>query len=163
MVSLVKVVDWDLVVKSTALAVPCIATYIGYRFGLKSKKTEILIQQKVAAFQQINEGLTDFKRYLMAVIAENSGNEFAPHPEEGEGALTHREKLHRLYEKHSIFLSSKSRKEFEDLIGEMSLLNNAELNIAADKNTDINWMSGYPIFVDKVDRVIAALYKDLNL
>lgn len=158
-----KVIDWDMVVKVLALIVPLVAGYVGYKLGFKAKKAEILLQNKVAAFQQLNEALVEFKRYLGAVEAENTGNEFAEAPEEGESALTHRQKLYRLADKHAIFLNRDSRFKLDTFLGNISLLNNAELYEAAGNNPDINWMEGHGKFAEQVDEIIDILYKDLNL
>jgi|GEM_PF-2879108 len=156
------IVDWDLFFKITPIVSPFLVGYIAYKYGVKSKKTEIIFQQKIVAFQQLNEVLADFKQYALAVVAESSGNEFALHPKEGESSLTHRQKLYKVVSKCEIFLDQKSRKKIEDLIGDLSVLNNAELYIAQEINTDIDWISRYETFAERVDEVIEILFKQLN-
>lgn len=157
-----QVPDWDLIIKIIGLIVPLITAYIGYILGYQSKKKEHRLQQKSAAFKEIHKGLAEFKQYLLAVVSQERGSDFSLIPKEGESSLTHRENLLHLFEYNAVYLKKRSRTVLEDFIGEISLLNNAELNLASGSNPDINWMEGYEPFADKVDTVIETLYNDLN-
>ncbi|RKS03196.1 hypothetical protein [Flavobacterium sp. 102] len=152
--------------KVLAVVSPFISAFLAglltYYFTLKTKKFDILYQNKIPAFKEIALKLIELKKFCLGRSAYYQGNEFSPYWEENLGALEHRTAVAEIFEINSIFLSKSSKKSIENLISEMSGLCNAEISIAGT-----NEISGVEKEYERIAKIteetINILYSDLNL
>lgn len=148
-----------------AIASPILIGVLTYWFSNKSKKMELLYQNKIPAFNELNRALVDFKKYLHGLIAEEQGNEYSPYYGGGEhSAFEHRGIISEIADVNAIYLNNKSRKALEDLTNNMAGLCNLDaMRVLNQLDTDVSYISSYESQIKRVDEVIEILYKDLNL
>lgn len=152
--------------KIAALLSPLIsallAGWITYNIAIKAKKMDFLYQNKIAAFKEISGKLIGFKKFCLGRNAFYLGNEFSPYYERNVGAMSHRMEIGNVFDQNSIFFSKESREAIEKLIGDLSVLCNAEISVL--KNQDLPGIEkAYVEFANKADDCIEILYTDLNL
>lgn len=139
-----------------------LAGLLTYYFTLKTKKFDILYQNKIPAFKETVSKLVDLKKFCLGRIAYFQGNEFSPYFQDTAGALHHRTEISNIYELNAIFLSSDSKKVIDNLLNEMSGLCNAEIAM-----TSGDTLSGVEKEYDRIlkltENCISTLYTDLNL
>jgi hypothetical protein len=138
------------------------AGLITYFFTLKTKKFDILYENKIPAFKEIVSKLNDLKKFCLGRNAYIEGNEFSPYWEENIGALEQRTSVAEVFENNSIFLSKSSKKSIENLINEMSGLCNAEISLASNDDL-LGIEKEYERIAEITEKTINILYSDLNL
>jgi hypothetical protein len=135
--------------------------------SLLSRKRDILLDEKIRVFKDLQYRLVSLKRYLAASAAEYGyASEFAPRPDSlpaeiERSTLNHLTALHNLIEENFIFLSQDARQLLDDFTGRLSLVCSMELHIG---NPDIadSAASVYDSWAQEVDRCLEALYLDLQ-
>lgn len=139
-----------------------LAGFLTYSFTLKSKRFDILYQNKIPAFKEIVAKLISFKTFCLGRSAYYEGNEYSPYYEREIGAFNHRDEIVRTVELNSIFLSANSRKVINDLLNQMSGLFSAEIALAGGQ--DIPGIEKeYGRFAALTENCIVRLYNELNL
>jgi hypothetical protein len=153
--------------KILSIASPFVSAFLAglltYYFTLKTKKFDILYQNKIPAFKEMVSKLIGFKKFCNGRIAYFIGNEYSPYYEEGLGTLEHRSQIAESYDLNSIFLCEKSRVELDNLIDNMGILANVEASIASGNIIGRGIEEEYERVVELIDTCIDTLYKDLNL
>ena len=133
---------------------------ITHYFTLKSKKFDLLYQNKISEYKNIVTKLVEYKMFCVGRIAYYQGNEYSPTWEEGAGTLMHRTEIYKLAELNSFYLSQKSKDSIKYLIDEMSILCNAEVwEINGEKGLRID--KAYEMIIEKTETCIKTIYKDL--
>ena len=71
-----------------------VACFLTYLFTIRSKKHDIILQERILAFKTIYKELVFLSRYCNAIVASGEGNEFAPQLDDlsedvKKSALTH--------------------------------------------------------------------------
>ena len=152
--------------KILAIISPFVSAFLAglltYYFTLKTKKFDILYQNKIPAFKEITLKLIELKKFCLGRIAYFQGNEVSPYWEENLGALEHRTSITEIFEINSIFLSKSSKNSIESLINEMGGLCNAEISLAS--NDELPGVEKEYERIAKIsEKTINILYSDLNL
>jgi hypothetical protein len=135
--------------------------------SLLSRKRDILLDEKIRVFKDLQYRLVSLKRYLAASAAEHGyGSEFTPRveslPAEVErSALEHLTALHNLIEENFIFLSYEARELLHDFAGRLSLVCSMEMHIDRPEVAD-SAPSTYDRWAQEADRCLEALYLDLQ-
>ncbi len=138
-----------------------LVTYFNYRFGLRTKKLDILYTNRLSAFKEVAQKLVSFKNFCTGKIAFEIGNEFSPFYIEGFGALHHRTKIAESLESNAIFISVDSRAIVTDLLNQMSGLCNGEA-ILASEPSDLNLETEYRRMEKMSENAIEVLYNELG-
>jgi hypothetical protein len=139
-----------------------LASLLTYYFTLKTKRFDILYENKIPAFKEISIKLIEFKKFCNGRVAYFIGNEYSPYYEANAGTLHHRTEIAQVSEFNSIFLSTESRSLIEDLLNQMSGLCNAEVAIlSGDQMPGIE--KEYERLSKLTENCISKLYSDLNL
>ncbi|MBG6188417.1 hypothetical protein [Flavobacterium sp. CAN_S2] len=68
-----------------------------YYFTLKTKKFDILYQNKIPAFKEITSELIELKKFCLGRVAYFQGNEVSPYWEENLGVLAHRTSITEIF------------------------------------------------------------------
>ncbi len=148
-----------------------VASYITYLFGIRAKKHEVLMAQRIPAFKAIQKQLVAFRRYYVASLSEMSGSEFAPKledlpEEERKSPLEQRQSLDAVLADNLIFLSKESRKCLDALDGSLELLCSEEL-LRASEPENQTWRDEvkgfYERILSQVDACTEEIYKELKL
>lgn len=141
------------------------ATIVGvltYLFALKSKRIDLLYQNKIPAFKELALKLTEYKNFCLGRVAYLQGNEYSPFWEEGSGTLHHRTEIANVAAHNAIFLTDHSRKLLYKMLAEMGLSCNIEVALILDPDLTID-SKVYEVKANTVDMIIESLYKELNL
>lgn len=138
-------------------------TYFNYKFGVKTKKLDILFTNRLTAFKDISSKIVLFKNFCTGRIAYLNANEYSPFYEEGFGALHHRTEIANSLQANSIFLSSDSRAIVNDLLGQMSGLCNGEAALALNPQGDLNLESEYQRMESLAESATEVLYNELGI
>ena len=133
-----------------------------YFFALKSKKFDLLYQNKVPAFKEIALKLTAYRNFCLGRVAFLQGNEFSPFWESGPGALHHRTEIANVIALNSIFLSKRNNDFLYSLLNDMSLMCNMEVSLITNPEMNVD-SNIYFNEVKRVDSAIQSLYSELNL
>jgi hypothetical protein len=142
-----------------------LASFLTYFFGTRTKRKELLYQNRIESFKQIAVRISDLKKYCIGQLAIFRESEFSPFYElEGSG-LIHREKIADVVEYNQLFLTTKSRIALEDLDGQISMICNAELNISnrTDEDELTDYSSVYEYTLKQANSCLDILYKELDL
>ncbi len=148
-----------------------VASLITYLFGVRAKKHEMLMAQRIPAFKAIQKQLVAFRRYYIASLSQMVGNEFAPKledlsKEERKSPLEQRQSLDVVLADNLIFLSKESRKCLNALDDSLGLLCNVELLHASEPENQA-WRDEAKGFYERVlaqvDACIEEMYKELKL
>lgn len=134
------------------------------------KRTDILFSERMVIFKFLQKKLVSMRRYCVSQISSENGSEFFPNPDDLEpndnkSILTHWTELETLLDENLIFLSSTSRKSFEDLQNQLSIGASMELWLASSEplhEVDVSKVDGYKAISDKINECIDALYKDIG-
>ena len=152
--------------KTLAVISPFVSAFLAgfttYYFTLKTKKFDILYQNKIPAFKEITSKLSELKKFCLGRSAYFQGNEFSPYWEENLGALEHRTSIAEVFENNYIFLSKSSKESIENLINTMSGLCNAEISLAGDNDLP-GVEKEYERIAEITEKTINILYSELNL
>lgn len=152
--------------KVLAVGSPFIAAFLAalltYYFTLRTKRFDILYQNKVPAFKDVTAKLIDFKKFCIGRMAFLKGNEFSPYYEENVGSLHHRTEIAHIVDANAIFFSREVRDTLENLTAQLSGLSNAELVIVS--GGDLPGIDKeYERLIILTEECINRLYNDLNL
>jgi hypothetical protein len=139
-----------------------LVSYFNHRFGVKTKKLDILLNNRIVAFKAVTSKIVDFSTFCIGRIANLEGNEFSPFYEGRFGALEYRTDIAKSLQENSIFLSKKSRKLVKELINEMSGICNGEAAEFGKINED-NLKTEYIRMRDMSESAIDVLYQELGI
>jgi hypothetical protein len=139
-----------------------LASLFTYFFTLRTKRFDILYQNKIPAFKEITSKLIDLKKFCIGRVAYFSGNEYSPYYEENVGALHHRTEIANITDLNSVFFSTKSRNTIDNLLNELSGLCNAEASIVSG-NEMLRAENEYERISRVIEKCIETLYSELNI
>lgn len=139
-----------------------LTAFLTYKFTARSKRLDILYENKVPAFKEIAANIIAFKNFCEGRVAYCQGNEFHPFYTDSLGMLEHRTKIAKSLEANVVFVSKDARVVVTDFLDQMSRLCNAELSIASG-DTDMEQDSEYQRMAILGDSVVELLYNELNL
>ena len=148
-----------------------VACFITYKFTIRSKKHDIILQERILAFKTIHKELVFLSRYCHAIVASRKGNEFAPRLEDlsedvKKSALTHWTYLQEIVDENLIFLPSRSKKLIDEIFFCLSILSNIELQLAYSDPPEevvISAPEAYENAIDKIDLCLENLFNELKL
>jgi hypothetical protein len=140
-----------------------LVTYFNYKFGVKTKKLDILFNNRLTAFKEVSFKIVSFKNFCTGKLAYLQGNEYSPFYDEGFGSLHHRTEIANSLQRNAVFLSKDSRTVVTDLLNQMSGLCNGEAALAGNSNEDLNLEGEYSRMEDLSENVIEVLYKELGM
>lgn len=144
-------------------------------FKTELKKSDVLLNERLAAFKNLSAHLLALRRYCHACSEEfKNDSEFAPRPEslpdsENISLLCHHENITRVLDSSELFISPNSRHSFDDLFMQMCLGFNLEqyLDGVSKENRTVEMAIGAPELYDlisrKVNDVLNSLHSDLGL
>jgi hypothetical protein len=139
-----------------------LVTYFNYRFGVRTKKLDILYTNRLSAFKEVSKKLVSFKNFCTGKIAYERGNEFSSFYVEGFGALHHRTAIAESLASNAIFLSKGSRAIVTDLLNQMSGLCNGEAILASEPN-DLDLENEYKRMESLSESAVEELYNELGV
>ena len=107
--------------------------------GVLTRKHDILLDEKIRVFKELQKSLVSFKRYCEGALGEFSASEFHPRldslPDEIEkSTLMHQTSLHYLEQDNYIFLTDRARNALKSLHGQMSLMCSMELAMVGNED-----------------------------
>lgn len=140
-----------------------LVTYFNYKFGVRTKKLDILYTNRLIAFKGLASKIVSFQNFCCGKIAFSEGNEYSPFYEEGFGALHHRTEIAQSLQTNAIFLSYDSKVIITDLLNQMSALCNGEAALAGNDKADQNLDSEYSRMEKLSESAREVLYKELGL
>jgi len=139
------------------------------RLKSELKRSEVLHNERLAAFKEMSKLLISLRRYCLARHAEvGIDSEFASRTESLDSSdnislLMHHERIHKMFEEKELFFSKEARGVFKELAGKMSLGFNLELYIASGTSErELNADKLYCMLADFIDEVLSAMYNDLG-
>ena len=139
-----------------------LTAFLTFQFTSKSKRLDILYQNKVPAFKEVAANIISFKNFCEGRVAFFQANEFHPFYTDSLGTLEHRTKIALSLESNIVFVSKDSRAIVSDFLNQMSGLCNAELAIAGGDN-DMQPITEYQRMSTLGDSALELLYNELNL
>jgi hypothetical protein len=139
-----------------------LAAFLTYKFTYRSKRIDILYQNKVPAFKEIAANIISFKNFSEGRVAYFQANEFHPFYTDSLSTLEHRIKIATSLEANVVFVSKNSRIVISDFLNQMSGLCNAELSIAGG-NQDMQPIFEYERISILAESAVEVLYEELNL
>jgi hypothetical protein len=134
---------------------------------LLGRKRDILLDEKIRVFKDIQKRLVTMKRYFQACLGEYCyGSEFVPTleslPESVErSAMAHLHALYNLLDENSIFLSATARDVLHNFAAQLSLVCSMELHRESIGETEGD-CSLYERMLEATDGCLEALYQDLQ-
>jgi hypothetical protein len=140
-----------------------LVTYFNYRFGVRTKRLDILYTNRLTAFKDISARIVAFKNFCTGKIAHSQGNEYPPFYKEGFGVLHHRAKIAESLQANAIFLSNDSRVIVTDLLNQMGGLCNGEATLASGDNADVNLNGEYSRMETLSESAVEVLYRELGI
>ncbi len=116
------------------------------QINLSYKKNEVLLNEKVRTFMEIQKCINNCKKYCEARYGDYLGSDFHPNTdsidqEVNKSLLSYSTELHYLERENFIFLTEKSRKQIRAVINHLSTLCNMEIAIM-DEEFDREYSSG---------------------
>jgi len=135
---------------------------ITYKLTVKSKRFDILYENKIPAFKEVTSRIVAFKNFCTGRVAFLQGNEYSPFYEEKLGTLHHGNQIALALQSNSVFLSQNSRFLIYELLNHMSGLCNAEAVIAGGDDL-FDPKNEYERMTTMLESIIDILYKELNL
>lgn len=139
-----------------------LTAFLTFKFTSKSKRLDILYQNKVPAFKEIAANIISFKNFCEGRVAYYQANEFHPFYTDSVGTLKNRIKIATSLETNAVFVSKDSRIIVSDFLNQMSGLCSAEMAIAAGDD-DMQLTSEYNRMAILADSAVEVLYQELNL
>lgn len=138
-----------------------ITSTITYYFTLRSKKLEVIYQNRINEYKIIVTKLVAYKMFCEGRIAYYLGNEYSPVWTEEFGTFEYRRDIYNTMELNSFHLSQKSKDSINNLIAEMGTLCNAESwELNGEKN--LNMHNAYDAIIKKTENCIKIIYKDIK-
>lgn len=138
-----------------------LAAFIAFQFASRTKRLDILYQNKVPAFKQVATSIVAFGNFCEGRVAFFLGSEYSPFYEEGGGTLSHRTQIAKDFSENAVFFSKESRAKLNNFLGEMSLLCNIEVWLQSEN--DIDPKGEYERMAKESELIVDMLYKELNL
>lgn len=139
-----------------------LTAYLTYKLTSKSKKVDIVYQNKIPAFKAIASSIISFKNFCEGRVAYFYGSEFHPFYTDSLGTLEHRTKIALSLEENAVFISQDSRHIISDFLNQMTGLCNAEIAIASN-DPYMQPKEEYEQMAILADSAVEVLYKELNL
>jgi hypothetical protein len=153
-------------IQITAIISPFVSAaltaFLAFKFTSKSKRIDILYQNKVPAFKEIAANIISFKNFCEGRVAYFQANEFHPFYTDSLGTLGHRTKIALSFEENVVFVTKDARRVISDFLNQMSGLCNAEIALAGGDN-DLQPVSEYQRMSILGDSAVELLYNELNL
>ncbi|MDJ1472856.1 hypothetical protein [Xanthocytophaga flava] len=160
--------EYDLLFKIFLFISPFIsaflASYLTYRFGIRSKKIDYLYQSRIPAYKEISTKLVEAKRYCLGKISEHSSNEFSPYYDLAGSGLQFRIDIAHVVDANEMFLTDKSKAQLANLDEKFSLLTNAEASMFGleDSEEKQSFYSIYPFILAEIELCLNELYSELG-
>lgn len=143
--------------KWLAIASPIISSVIvgivSHKLSNRSKRIEILYQNKVRAFNELHKILTDYRFELEYDVYNNP---FLEKNSDAKGSLETLSLLNNALVRNSIYLNEKSRKAVMDLVTKINFY-------CTFKKEEFPNINPYIEMAVEIKKVTDVLYKDLNL
>lgn len=139
-----------------------LTAFLTHKLTSKSKKVDIIYQNKIPAFKAIASELISFKGFCEGRVAYFIGSEFHPFYTEFLNTLECRTKIALSFQENAVFISKDSRVIISDFLNQMGGLCNAELAIAGH-DPDMQLKEEYERMATLADSAIEVLFKELNL
>jgi hypothetical protein len=140
-----------------------LTAFLTFQFTSKSKRLDILYENKVPAFKEIASNIISFKNFCEGRVAYYKANDFHPfYTDSTGGTLEHRTKIALSLEANVVFVSKEARDVISDFLNHMSGLCNVELAITGGDN-DMQPSSEYIRMAILGDSAVELLYNELNL
>jgi hypothetical protein len=152
-------IDFRLLAIISPFVSATLAGFLSYYFSMRTKRFDILYQNKIPAFKEVVSKLVEYKKYCLGRIAFLNGHETSPYWEKDAASLIHRVEIASVFDVNSIFVSPKSKKSIQNLLDEMGSICSAE--ISNDLMPGIE--KDYERISIVVESCIDTLYSDLNL
>ncbi|PWB21485.1 hypothetical protein [Flavobacterium sp. HTF] len=126
---------------------------VTHKLSNRSKRIEILYQNKIRAFNELHKILIDYRFELEPNIYNNP---FLERSTDAKGAVETLSLLNNALVRNNIYLNEESRKSVMDLVTKINFFCNFQ-------KQDFENINPYIDMAVEVKRVIDILYKDLNL
>lgn len=143
--------------KWLAIASPIISSVIvgivSHKLSNRSKRIEILYQNKVRAFNELHKILTDYRFELEYDVYNNP---FLEKNSDAKGSLETLSLLNNALVRNSIYLNEKSRQAVMDLVTKINFY-------CTFKKEEFPNINPYIEMAVEIKKVTDVLYKDLNL
>jgi len=130
-----------------------IVGFVTHKLSNRSKRIEILYQNKILAFNELHKILIDYRFELEQIIYKNPFLERSPDAKDSLETLT---PLNNALVRNSIYLNEESRKVVMDLVTKIHFFCGSQMQ-------DFENINPYIDMAVEVKKVIDILYKDLNL
>ncbi len=130
-----------------------IVGFVSHTLSNRSKRIDILYQNKIRAFNELHKILIDYRFELEPNIYNNP---FLERSSDAKGAKETLSLLNNTLVRNNIYLNKESRKATMDLVTKINLFCNFQ-------KQDFENINPYIEMAVEVNKVIDTLYKDLNL
>lgn len=158
------IMDSETFFKIAAIVSPFLSGYVTYMLTNRSKKSELLYQNRMPAFKEVVAVLVKIRRYAEGKIALERGAEFSPYFDEAGSALSLRTELANASAVNEIFLTDKSKRLIQDVDSQIGIFCNAEIWIAGRLiDEEVPRIADYTPLHNVVERSLKGLYKEMNL
>jgi uncharacterized membrane-anchored protein YhcB (DUF1043 family) len=130
-----------------------IVGFVSHTLSNRSKRIDILYQNKIRAFNELHKILIDYRFELEPTIYNN---QFLESSSDAKGSIETLSLLNNAFVRNSIHLNKESRKAVMDLV--------SKINFFCSTHTqESENIKSYIDMTLEVSKVIDVLYKDLNL
>lgn len=133
-----------------------IVGFVSHKLSNRSKRIEILYQNKIRAFNELHKILIDYRFELESKIYKNP---FLERSSDAKGSIETLSLLNNTLVRNSIYLNKESRKAVMDLVTKINFF----CDFQNQENQDFENINPYIDMAVEVNKVIDILYKDLNL
>jgi hypothetical protein len=149
---------WDVLAPFIAAG---LASWLTYHFALKQRRGEILIDQRLAAFNSLQAALVDLVHYCE--FKHHPGDDIGPSLPEGtpKSALLNIQIISQCFDANRIFISKKSRELLSKLLGLVSMAASMELAVVSDP--ELEDRSLYGQIREDADSCLESLHTELGL
>uniref|UniRef100_UPI003217D8B2 hypothetical protein n=1 Tax=uncultured Draconibacterium sp. TaxID=1573823 RepID=UPI003217D8B2 len=140
------------------------------QISLSYKKNEVLQNEKIRTFMEIQKCINNCKTYCEARYGDYLGSDFHPNTnsiseEENKSLLTFSTELHYLERNNFIFLTQTSRKQIKSVISTLTTHCNMEIAIM-DKEFEVqnesSIMNSYKSIEQELNTLLEILYLEIN-
>ena len=142
-----------------------------FDLSILSRKHDILLDEKIRVFKELQKRLVDFYKYCEAVLG-STGYQGEFHPslcslseDIDRATLRHLSYLSEIQQMDFIFLSEKSRKILFDLHRECSMMCSFEINFNVEEIDDDHMDSAISMYenaLEKIRNCLQSLYEELE-
>ncbi|MBE7689053.1 hypothetical protein F6A46_12560 [Tenacibaculum finnmarkense genomovar ulcerans] len=140
------------------------------QLNIVNKKNEILLNEKVRTFLEIQKKINDCKKYCEARYGDYLGSDFHPNTDSipddtNKSLLSYSTELHYLERDNFIFLTEKSRNQIRKVVSTLTTHCNMEIAIM-DKEFESEHeqgiMESYKTIETELNELLELMYEELN-